>query len=61
MAFGEVFSDALSGAPVAGKLGGPLLLVRGASDRARLATAAGVVAVPFMYLGMLCTSYQFTG
>ncbi len=37
------------------------LLVRGASDRARLATAAGVVAVPFMYLGMLCTSYQFVG
>ena len=37
------------------------LLVRGAAHRARLATAAGVVAVPFMYLGMLCTSYQFTG
>lgn len=35
------------------------LLVRGAADRTRLATAAGVVAVPFMYLGMLSGSYQF--
>ena len=38
VAFGEVFSDALSGAPVAGKLGGPLLLVRGASIPPEIAT-----------------------
>ncbi len=31
VAYGGVFSDALSGAPVAGKLGGPLLLVRDTS------------------------------
>ncbi|MEI2718063.1 MAG: hypothetical protein V9E98_13925 [Candidatus Nanopelagicales bacterium] len=37
------------------------LLVRGAGERSRWATAAGVVAVPFLYLGMLTSSYQFVG
>jgi hypothetical protein len=36
-------------------------LVRHAARRSRWATAGGVVAVPFMYLGMLATSYQFLG
>ena len=37
------------------------LLVRNAAGRNRWATAGGIVAVPFMYLGMLCTGYQFLG
>lgn len=36
-------------------------LVRDAARRSRWATAGGIVAVPFMYLGMLATSYQFLG
>jgi len=36
-------------------------LVRGARQRPVVATAAGIVAIPFMYLGMLATSYQFLG
>ncbi len=36
-------------------------LVRGARSRARLATIAGIIAIPFMYLGMLVSSYQFLG
>lgn len=36
-------------------------LVRGARQRPVVATAAGIVAVPFMYLGMLASSYQFLG
>jgi hypothetical protein len=34
-------------------------LVRGARSRSRWASAAGVVAVPFLYTGMLAVSYQF--
>lgn len=37
------------------------LLVSGVANRPRWATACGVVAVPFMYLGMLATAYQFIG
>lgn len=36
-------------------------LVRGAGRRPKVATAGGIVAVPFMYLGMLVASYQFVG
>jgi hypothetical protein len=37
------------------------LLVRGADRRPLAWTAAGVVALPFLYLGMLATSYQVLG
>jgi hypothetical protein len=37
------------------------LLVRGADRRPPAWTAAGVVALPFLYLGMLATSYQVLG
>lgn len=37
------------------------VLVRDAAHRSQWATAGGIVAVPFMYLGMLCTAYQFLG
>lgn len=37
------------------------LLMRGAADRPRWATGFGIVAIPFMYLGMLATAYQFIG
>lgn len=37
------------------------LLVRGSGDRSRWGTVAGIVAVPFLYLGMLATAYQFLG
>lgn len=37
------------------------LLARGALLRPVWATACGVVGIPFMYLGMLSTSYQFIG
>ncbi len=47
--------------PEAGLTIATYLLVRGAAHRSRWATAAAVVAIPFMYLGMLCTSLQFTG
>ena len=36
-------------------------LVRGARRRPRVATVGGISAIPFMYLGMLATSYQFLG
>jgi hypothetical protein len=36
-------------------------LVRGARRRPLPATVGGIIAVPFMYLGMLATSYQFLG
>lgn len=36
-------------------------LVRGARRRPRVATVGGIIAIPFMYLGMLATSYQFLG
>jgi hypothetical protein len=36
------------------------LLVRG-SDRPRVWTAAGVIALPFLYLGLLATGYQVLG
>jgi hypothetical protein len=37
------------------------LLVRGADRRPLAWTAAGVVALPFLYLGMLATGYQVLG
>ena len=37
------------------------LLVRGALFRPVWATMCGVVGIPFMYLGMLSTGYQFIG
>jgi len=36
-------------------------LVRGARQRPTVATAGGIVAIPFMYLGMLASAYQFLG
>ena len=36
-------------------------LVRGARRRPLPATVGGIIAIPFMYLGMLATSYQFLG
>jgi hypothetical protein len=36
-------------------------LVRGARRRPVPATVGGIIAIPFMYLGMLATSYQFLG
>lgn len=36
-------------------------LVRGARRRPLPATVGGIVAIPFMYLGMLATGYQFLG
>jgi hypothetical protein len=36
-------------------------LVRGARRRPWVATVGGIIAVPFMYLGMLATGYQFLG
>ncbi|MCU0278074.1 MAG: hypothetical protein MUF33_01350 [Candidatus Nanopelagicales bacterium] len=36
-------------------------LVRGVRNRPKIATIGGIVAIPFMYLGMLATSYQFLG
>ena len=36
-------------------------LVRGARRRPRVATIGGIIAVPFMYLGMLATGHQFLG
>ncbi len=36
-------------------------LVRGAPRRPVVATIGGITAIPFMYLGMLATSYQFLG
>lgn len=47
--------------PEAGLTLAAYVLVRGARTRSRWATAGGVVAIPFMYLGMLCTSLQFAG
>lgn len=36
-------------------------LVRGAATRPLVATIGGIIAVPFMYLGMLVSAYQFLG
>ena len=36
-------------------------LVRGAGRRPLVATVGGIIAIPFMYLGMLATGYQFLG
>ncbi len=36
-------------------------LVRGARQRPLAATVGGIIAIPFMYLGMLATGYQFLG
>lgn len=47
--------------PEAGLTLATYVLVRGARTRSRWATAGGVIAIPFMYLGMLCTSLQFIG
>lgn len=47
--------------PEAGLVLATYLLVRGSGTRTVWATAAGVVAVPFLYLGLLATSWQFTG
>jgi hypothetical protein len=45
--------------PEAGLTLATYLLVRNSQTRNGWATAAGVVAVPFLYLGMLASSYQF--